>query len=55
MANPRFPLLLEDTTLQAIIGIDVDSEENMAIVLQKASATTNKLIMMYDMAGKVKW
>jgi hypothetical protein len=55
MANPRFPLLLEDTALQAIVGMDVDSEENMAIALQTTSAIINKVIMMYDMAAKVKW
>jgi hypothetical protein len=55
MANPRFPLLLVDTALQAIVGMDVDSEENMAIALQTAISISNKVIMMYDMAGKVKW
>ena len=46
-------MVLEDLSLQAIVGMDVDSNENMAIALQSASAPNNKVIMMYDVAGKV--
>ena len=46
-------MVLEDLSLQAIVGMDVDSNENMAIALQTTSAPNNKDIMMYDVAGVV--
>jgi hypothetical protein len=55
-ASPRVPqVILEHSSLETIVGMDVDSKENMAIAFQTSSAPTLKVIMMYDLAGNVIW